>query len=87
MAEILRVAYGPIRKLAVEGGFAWKEIRAGTYRAAGPTAIGTAYIYRHELIAFISVHAEALKVFVEQAFHNPVLVRIIDIISKFGAVQ
>ena len=43
--------------------------------------------YRHELIAFISVHAEALKVFVEQAFHNPVLVRIIDIISKFGAVQ
>jgi hypothetical protein len=90
VVEILRAAYAPLRKWIAAGNaeasFGWKEIRAGAYRAVGGagaiTGIPAAYIYRQEIIAFIVENAQALKVFVEQAFHNPTLVRIIELISQ-----
>jgi hypothetical protein len=83
IAEILRVAY---RKVIAAGnaetGFAWKELRAGIYRAAGPTGLGAAYFYREEIITFVVDNASNLKVFVQQAFHNPDLLRIIELIVQ-----
>jgi hypothetical protein len=73
---VLNAAYIPLQKLVAEGNFAWREIRAGTYRAAGPAAIGAAYYYyNQETIKFVVNHARALKAFVEQAFHDPQLCR------------
>jgi len=82
VVEILRAVYVPYRKLLAEGEFAWKEIRSGAYRAAGPAAILGAYHYRQELITFVVDHAATLKVFVQQVFQNPELIQIIDAISK-----
>jgi len=74
----LRSAYALIR---AESGFAWKEVRAGGYRAVGAVAVTSGPI-----IAFVANNAEALKIFVEKAFHNPTLIQIIEFISKIGSV-
>jgi hypothetical protein len=87
VVAMLRAAYIAVRKLGGEGGVAWKEIRAGVYRAAGPAAIGSGYVYHNEIVAFVSTHAESLKMFVEQTFHNPALVRIVDLISKVATLH
>ncbi len=84
VAELLRSAYAPVRKAIAlgkgEAGFAWKELRAGAYRAAGPAAAGGVLLYHQEIIAFVIENAEKLKLFAAQAFHNPALGRIIDAI-------
>ncbi len=86
VSEMLRIAYAPIRKLIAggkgEAGFAWKEMRAGTYRAAGPSIAGGAILYNQEIIAFIVENGDKLKVFVTQAFQNPALTHIIDVIVQ-----
>jgi hypothetical protein len=86
VAALLRVAYVPIRNVigagGAEAGFAWKEMRAGTYRCVGPAGLGVAYFYRQEVITFIVENASSLKIFVEQAFHNSALIRIIDLITS-----
>jgi hypothetical protein len=71
-----------LRSAREEIGFAWKEIRAGTYRYAGPALIAGGYV--SPIITFVAAQASNLKLFVEQAFHNPTLVQIIEVISKFG---
>jgi hypothetical protein len=78
VAELLRGAYARIR---AEPGFAWKEIRSGTYRYAVPGLIAGGYV--PPIITFVVEQASNLKLFVEQAFHNPTLVKIIDVISRF----
>jgi len=80
VAELLRLAYAPIRRLKAEASFALKEVRAGAYRAVG------AEIYSHnqEIIAFVLKNAASLRVFVAQAFDNPALTRIIEIIVQSG---
>jgi DNA-binding XRE family transcriptional regulator len=82
VAEMLRVTYALVR---TETSFGSKEIRAGIYRASGPAAIGAAYVYRAEILTFVIDNADRLKIFVEQAFHNPVLSRIIDVILQAGS--
>jgi hypothetical protein len=79
---LLRSAYAGVR---AEPGFAWKEYRAGIYRGLGATtAVGLA---GWPIIAFVRENADVLKAFVEQALHNPTLVRIIEVISQFGGVH
>jgi hypothetical protein len=82
VAELLRGAYARIR---AEPGFAWKEIRSGTYRYAVPGLIAGGYV--PPIITFVVEQASNLKLFVEQAFHNPTLVKIIDVISRIGGAQ
>jgi hypothetical protein len=77
--EILRSAWARVR---AEPGFAWKEYRAGIYRGLGTMTV--AGLAGWQIITFVVNNAEALKTFVQQAFHNPVLVRIIDLISQAG---
>jgi hypothetical protein len=80
VVTLLRSAYALAR---AEPGFAWKEYRAGIYRGLG--ALTAAGLAGWPIIAFVANNTEALKVFVEQAFHNPALVRIIEVISRsFG---
>jgi hypothetical protein len=79
IVELLRSAYARVRE---EPGFAWKEFRAGTYRYAGPALIAGGYV--SPIIAFVAAQAGNLRLFVEQVFHNPTLVQIIDVISKFA---
>ncbi len=88
ISEMLRVSYAWIRgAITSEGKFAWKEYRAGAYRAAGPGSATVAYLYRHELIAFIADNASSFITFIERTFHNPALIRIVDIIAKsFGSI-
>jgi hypothetical protein len=81
VTELLRGACARIR---AETGFAWKEIRAGTYRYAVPGLIAAGYV--SPMISFVVQQADNLKLFVEQAFNNPALVQIIDAISKVGNV-
>jgi hypothetical protein len=60
-------------------------MRAVAYRAAGAAALpgaAAAYFYRHEIIAFIVNHANELKIFVEHAFWNPALIRVIEVIAQ-----
>ena len=78
--ELLRSAYARVRK---EPGFAWKEYRAGVYRGLG--AVTVAGLAGWPVISFIANNAQALKMFAEQIFHNPTLVKIIDIISSLGS--
>jgi hypothetical protein len=82
IAELLRGAYARIR---AEPGFAWKEIRSGTYRYTVPGLIAGGYM--PPIITFVVEQASNLKLFVEQAFHNPSLVKIIDVISRIGGAQ
>ena len=56
-----------------------EEVRAGGYRAVGTVAVTSGAV-----IAFVVNNAEALKIFVEKAFHNPTLVQIIEVISRIG---
>jgi hypothetical protein len=81
VAELLRGAYARIR---AETGFAWKEIRAGTYRYAVPGLIVGGYV--PPIIRFVVEHTDNLKLFAQQTFNNPTLVQIIDLISKVGNV-
>ena len=78
--ELLRSAYALIR---AEPGFALKEYRAGVYRGFGTM---TAYCSL-PIIAFVAVNAQTLTAFAEQAFHNPTLVKIIEIIAIVGGAH
>ena len=80
--ELLRSAYAQVR---AEPGFAWKEIRSGTYRYAVPGLIAGGYM--PPIIAFVTEQASNLQLFVEQAFHNPTLLKIIEVISMVGGAQ
>ena len=82
VVELLRSAY---RRVLSEPGFAWREYRAGAYRALG--AITTAGMVGWPIVSFITNNAQALRTFAEQAFHNPTLLEIIDVISKIGAAH
>jgi hypothetical protein len=77
VVELLRSAYARVR---AEPGFAWKEYRAGTYRGLG--ALTAAGLVGLPIITFVASNAETLKAFVEQAFHDPALIRIIDVILQ-----
>jgi len=79
---MLRVTYARIR---TETSFGWGEIRTGIYQASGPAALGAAYMYRAEILTFMVDNAVQLRIFVERAFHNPVLSRIIDAILQAGS--
>ena len=80
--ELLRSAYA---RVLAEPGFAWKEYRAGVYRGLGGATV--AGVASWQAISFVANNAQALKIFAEQAFHNPTLVQIIDAISKLGGGQ
>ena len=84
VSELLRRAYEPISRLgggiAKEAGFAFREYRAGLYRAAATvTFTGLSLAYWSEISAFVAHHADALQLFVEEALQNPKLVEIIDL--------
>jgi hypothetical protein len=80
--ELLRSACARVR---AEPGFAWKEYRAGVYRGLG--AVTAAGVAGWPIISFVANNARALKSFVEQTFHNPTLIKIIEVISKIDAVH
>jgi hypothetical protein len=73
---VLRSAYNLIAR---ESGFALKETRAGFYRGLG--GLATNAMIGLPIVAFVWEYAEALKIFVERAFHNPTLIKIIDLIA------
>ena len=83
VTELLRIAYAVVTN---EGKFAQKEIRAGLYRAAGTTAFGGlslgAYVYWPAVSSFVVHHADALRAFVTEAYQNPKLVEIINLIVR-----
>jgi 8-oxo-dGTP pyrophosphatase MutT (NUDIX family) len=76
VSELLR------RVIQGESAFAWKEYRAGIYRAAGTATAGgigyAAYNNWPAIVSFVAKNADALKEFVTTAWHNPTLVEIID---------
>jgi hypothetical protein len=72
-------------RVRAEPGFAWKEYRAGVYRGLG--AVTAAGVAGWPIISFVANNAQALKSFVEQTFHNPTLIKIIEVISKIDAVH
>jgi hypothetical protein len=80
--ELLRSACARVR---AEPRFAWKEYRAGVYRGLG--AVTAAGVAGWPIISFIANNAQALKSFVEETLHNSTLIKIIEVISKVGAVQ
>jgi len=82
--ELLRAAYFRVR---AEAGFALKEFRAGVYRGFGTATAKVAGLAGLAFISFVATNAQVLKVFVEQALHNPALLKIIDFISTFGGVH
>ncbi|WP_174512393.1 hypothetical protein [Methylocella tundrae] len=69
--------------LGNESSFAWKELRAGVYRAPG-TTVATLAISSHssQIASFIAQNSEALKQFVEVTWHNPALVEIVGAIAR-----
>jgi hypothetical protein len=85
VAELLRSVYVAVRR---ESGFAWKEYRAGIYRAAGTaTAAGIGYAAYNNwpaITSFIAENADPLKSFVTAAWHNPTLIEIIDWIVRMA---
>jgi hypothetical protein len=81
-ALILRSACARVR---AEPRFAWKEYRAGVYRGLG--AVTAAGVAGWPIISFVANNAQALKSFVEETLHNSTLIKIIEVISKVGAVQ
>jgi hypothetical protein len=82
VVELLRSAYARAR---AEPGFAWNEYRAGVYRGLGTvTAAGLA---SWSVISFVSNNAQALKTFVELTFHNPTLLKIIDVVATIGGAH
>jgi hypothetical protein len=82
VAELLREA---LARIQAEAGFSWKEIRSGTYRYAVPGLIAGGYI--PPIISFVIQQENNLRLFVEQAFHNPTLIQIIDVISRIGSAH
>jgi hypothetical protein len=83
VVETLRNAYSWCRD---ESAFAWKEIRAGIYRAPGTAVFtsvaGAAAIEWPKIVSFVAENADALKAYVEAAWHNPTLGEIIDSIVR-----
>jgi hypothetical protein len=75
VAELLRRAYMPLRPLA---GAILLDIRTGIIGGAAWAAL----VARPELIKAVAENAEKLKSFVDQAFHNPAIEQIIDIIVR-----
>ena len=79
VSELLRGAYGVVTN---EAKSAQKGVRDGLYRAAGAAAFaglsGTAYY----CWPFVVRHADALRAFVTEAYQNPKLVEIIDLIVR-----
>ena len=69
-----------------EGKFAPKEFRAGLYRAAAAVTLaglpGTTHAYWPEISSFVVRHVDALRAFVSEAYQNPKLIEIIDMIVK-----
>src|SRR5262249_2564046 len=65
-------------KVVEEVKFAWEQSRSAAYKAGTVTGLATVYGYRDEIIKFVVDNAAQLKVFLEQAFHNPALLRFID---------
>jgi hypothetical protein len=63
-----------------EGWFAWDKVRGFVY-ISGVTA---AYTNREEVIKFVVDNAGQMKVLLEQVFHNPALLQIIDAIVEAG---
>ena len=82
VVELLRSADTGIR---AEPGFAWKEYRAGVYRGLG--ALTAAGLAGWPVISFVANNAQALKTFVDLTFHNPALLKIIDVIATIGAAH
>src|SRR5208337_2698425 len=58
----------------------YKEFRAGIYRWSGPAWIASGQL--PATVTFIVDRAAELKVFVDAAFHNPALGRVIDAIVQ-----
>jgi hypothetical protein len=81
VSELLRSAYSLCRG---EGAVAWKEFRAGIYRAAGTATFNAvaASVSLAGIIWFVVRYADALKSFVTASWHNPTLVEIIDFIVR-----
>jgi hypothetical protein len=81
VSELLRSAYSLCRG---EGAVAWKEFRAGIYRAAGTATFNAvaASASLTGIIWFVVRYADALKGFVTASWHNPTLVEIIDFIVR-----
>lgn len=74
--QFLRSAYALVRN---EPSFVAKEVRAGIYRAAGAAT----YIhFSPGIFDFIEKNAEALKHFVDAAWHNPALTEIVNAIIQ-----
>jgi hypothetical protein len=76
VAELLRSV------IQGESAFAWKEYRAGIYRAGGTATAGgicyAAYNNWPAIVSFIAKNADTLKEFMTTAWQNPTLVEIID---------
>jgi hypothetical protein len=83
VAQPLRNAYSFCRG---EAAFAWKEFRAGVYRAPGTAAFvgvaGAVAVEWPKIVSFVAENADALKAYVEAAWHNPTLGKVIDLIVR-----
>jgi hypothetical protein len=86
IVEMLRLTYAPIRRLSPEAAFAWKEMRAGAYRAVGTAtaAVIGGVLFYPDIVAFIVRNADSLRAFVVQAYENPALRQVIDAVVQFG---
>jgi hypothetical protein len=71
VAEPLRNAYSFCRG---EAAFAWKEFRAGVYRAPGTAAFvgvaGAVAVEWPKIVSFVAENADALKAYVEAAWQQ-----------------
>jgi hypothetical protein len=87
---VLEVLRGASAYICKEPGLAWRGFRDGYYRAAGAAAFvatsgaagAAVYYYGPQVAAFVVRNADVLRAFVEQAFHNPALIRIIKMVSE-----
>ena len=81
VSELLRGAYAVVTN---EGKFAQKEYRAGLYRASGTATFAglsvAAYAWWPGISSFVVRHAHELTAFVTEAYQNPKLVEIINLI-------
>ncbi len=81
VAELLRSV------IQGESAIAWKEYRAGIYRAAGTATaggIGLAVYNWPATISFVARNADVLKEFVIATWHNPTLIEIIDWVVRIS---
>ncbi len=86
VVETLRNAYAAVCN---ELSFARKEYRAGIYRAAGTATfaggvagIGAVAYHSPAILSFVARNADALKAYVDAAWHSPTLGEIIDLIVR-----